>query len=102
MSDFRVGNHSKVSAMGTHRTNFFHFRCGSTDSIYGPVRNPWKYKFTKKATEPDDETTKSKRKKPRKEKATPAPVVKDDGDWYIAGGSSGGSAVSVATGVAFA
>lgn len=21
------------------------FRCGSIDSIYGPVRNPWKYRF---------------------------------------------------------
>ena len=48
--------------------------CGSVDSAFGAVKNPWLYPYDK----PDVE------------------------DWYIAGGSSGGSAVAVATGTAFA
>jgi Asp-tRNA(Asn)/Glu-tRNA(Gln) amidotransferase A subunit family amidase len=76
-------------------------RSGSTDSIDGPVRNQWKYNFSKKNILPEEEQP-GKSKKKRGRKAKPLPVKEDDGDWYIAGGSSGGSAVSVATGVAFA
>ena len=44
------------------------FRCGSIDSSFGPVMNPWKSRD----------------------------LISDD--WHIAGGSSGGSACAVATG----
>ncbi|XP_077515635.1 glutamyl-tRNA(Gln) amidotransferase subunit A, mitochondrial [Amblyomma americanum] len=56
------------------KTNMDEFGMGSgaTDSTFGPTRNPWQH-LGKDAT----------------------------GDWYIAGGSSGGSAVAVATGCAF-
>ena len=53
------------------------------DSVFGSVRNPWKYKFRKVGISEND-------------------TVADPEDWYIAGGSSGGSAVAVATGVAYA
>lgn len=56
----------------------FNHRAGSTDSIFGPVRNPWNYKFAQSGGEQDKTN-----------------------DWHIAGGSSGGSAVAVATGASF-
>lgn len=56
----------------------FYHRAGSTDSIFGPVRNPWNYKFAQSGREQDKTN-----------------------DWHIAGGSSGGSAVAVATGASF-
>lgn len=56
----------------------FNHRAGSTDSIFGPVRNPWNYKFAQSGGEQDKIN-----------------------DWHIAGGSSGGSAVAVATGASF-
>ena len=55
------------------------FSCGTVDGATGPARNPWKYKFGDGAG--DDEE----------------PV-----DWHITGGSSGGSAAAVATGVVYA
>ena len=59
--------------------NFF-CRCGTTDGCFGPVRNPWKYPWDKNNTD------------------APADGAKD---FHIAGGSSGGSAVAVATGMAY-
>lgn len=56
----------------------FNHRAGSTDSIFGPVRNPWNYKFAQSGGKQDKTN-----------------------DWHIAGGSSGGSAVAVATGASF-
>ncbi len=68
-------------------------RCGSIDSIYGAVRNPWKYDFT--GTNNSSSLTSSS---VRQQHATNEAY----NEWYIAGGSSGGSAVAVATGMAFA
>ncbi|KAL1430998.1 hypothetical protein MTO96_014411 [Rhipicephalus appendiculatus] len=64
----------KQGAVILGKTNMDEFGMGSgaTDSTFGPSRNPWKY-LGKDATD----------------------------EWHIAGGSSGGSAVSVATGCAF-
>jgi len=31
-------------------------RCGSIDSVYGPVRNPWKYKFKSQQSQSSTET----------------------------------------------
>lgn len=63
--------------VGKTNMDEFAMGCGSVDGVFGPVRNPWRYDFT---TEGDDEND----------------------DWFISGGSSGGSAVAVATGMAFA
>ncbi|XP_064629764.1 glutamyl-tRNA(Gln) amidotransferase subunit A, mitochondrial-like [Lineus longissimus] len=90
--------------MGKTNMDEFAMGSGSTDSIYGPVRNPWKYDFSRVKVEPkeeDGQVSKSKKKKMKKAKPV-IQVAEDDEDWYIAGGSSGGSAVTVATGVAFA
>ncbi|XP_074661529.1 glutamyl-tRNA(Gln) amidotransferase subunit A, mitochondrial-like [Tubulanus polymorphus] len=61
--------------VGKTNMDEFAMGCGSTDSYYGPVRNPWLYS--------------------RGENNQSA-------DWRVAGGSSGGSAVAVATGMCFA
>lgn len=64
--------------IGKTNMDEFAMGAGSTDSIFGPVRNPWNYKFSQSGGE----------------KA-------ETNDWHIAGGSSGGSAVAVATGACF-
>lgn len=64
-------------------TSFWFNRSGSTDSIFGPVRNPWNYTFCHSQHTGGSE-----------EQGGSA-------DWHIAGGSSGGSAVAVATGTCF-
>lgn len=63
--------------MGKTNLDEFAMGCGSVDSIFGAVRNPWKYDFSR-STDGSYDT------------------------WHIAGGSSGGSAVTVATGMAYA
>ncbi|XP_061193448.1 glutamyl-tRNA(Gln) amidotransferase subunit A, mitochondrial-like [Saccostrea echinata] len=67
--------------IGKTNMDEFAMGSGSTDSIFGPVRNPWKYKFSQ-----TDQSTDN----------LEGQAVADD--WHIAGGSSGGSAVAVATG----
>uniref|UniRef100_K1QZU1 Glutamyl-tRNA(Gln) amidotransferase subunit A-like protein n=1 Tax=Magallana gigas TaxID=29159 RepID=K1QZU1_MAGGI len=64
--------------IGKTNMDEFAMGAGSTDSIFGPVRNPWNYKFAQSGEEQDKTI-----------------------DWHIAGGSSGGSAVAVATGASF-
>lgn len=64
--------------IGKTNMDEFAMGAGSTDSIFGPVRNPWNYKFAQSGREHDKIN-----------------------DWHIAGGSSGGSAVAVATGASF-
>ena len=53
-----------------------HYSCrsGTVESLFGPVRNPWAYDF-----ESEDQKL----------------------DWFVAGGSSGGSAVAVAAGASY-
>lgn len=60
------------------------FRSGTVDSIYGPTKNIWGSPLQKLSSDKFVETN------------------EDFRDWRIAGGSSGGSAVAVATGSVFA
>lgn len=73
------------------KTNMDEFAMGAacSESYFGPTYNPWNCGLNFKAqnsTQTLDVCNKSN----------------DRNDWFIAGGSSGGSAVSVATGAAFA
>lgn len=92
--------------------NKFCFSSGSVDGIYGPVRNPWCYNFSKENKENysskeilhvDRHSLSSElyqsismQSIPDKQRLT------EDQNWHISGGSSGGSAVAVATGVCYA
>ncbi|KAG8444705.1 hypothetical protein GDO86_009757 [Hymenochirus boettgeri] len=67
--------------MGKTNLDEFAMGSGSIDSIFGPVRNPWSFSKTY-----------------REKKSRSHQVAKDDSDWVIAGGSSGGSAVAVSAG----
>ena len=60
------------------------FRSGTTESIFGPTKNIWGSHLISKANENENSDNEVERKQPN--------------DFYIAGGSSGGSAVAVATG----
>ncbi|KAK4337005.1 hypothetical protein RND71_044103 [Anisodus tanguticus] len=62
--------------------------CGSITSFYGPIKNPWKSHISFKVVDKNNDVL-------YKNKS-------NEDDWYIAGGSSGGSAVAVATGTCFA
>ncbi|OQR67853.1 glutamyl-tRNA(Gln) amidotransferase subunit A, partial [Tropilaelaps mercedesae] len=66
----------QAGAIVVGKTNLDEFAMGtgSTNSFFGPTKNPWRYERVTK-THPDD--------------------------FYIAGGSSGGSAVAVASGTCF-
>ncbi|ELU12262.1 hypothetical protein CAPTEDRAFT_114717, partial [Capitella teleta] len=69
----KLKSHGAV-IMGKTNMDEFAMGCGSVDSVHGPVRNPWGYDF----------------------------AAEDNDLWHIAGGSSGGSAVAVASGAALA
>lgn len=73
-----------VSVFPRYLTFLVHLRSGSTDGVFGPVKNPWSY-------------SKQYREK-RKEK----PRDENDSDWLITGGSSGGSAAAVSAFTCFA
>lgn len=77
------------------KTNMDEYAMGSgtIDSIYGPTKNPWKYNFY--STHCEDRQNKSIEQVGMRSYHT----LTDD--WHVAGGSSGGSAVAVASGVCF-
>jgi len=97
--------------------------CGTVDGAYGPVRNPWRYQFHQQADQHmqhasssnlasnvarvvnharDYQVSSSSAFNVETECSNASDADVDNTDWYITGGSSGGSAVAVATGVAFA
>ena len=89
------------------------YSCGSVDGAFGPVRNPWKYQFRNSVDIHHGElhatssTMSSVKLAGRRHSSHSAAASVDQNtseptDWYIAGGSSGGSAVAVAAGVALA
>lgn len=62
-----------------------YLRSGSTDGVFGPVRNPWSYS------------------RQYKEKSVPKSCSEDkESHWVITGGSSGGSAAAVSSFTCFA
>ena len=96
----------------------FRFSTGSVDSCYGPVRNPWRYDFSRQR-QVHDRTVPVKDRKSYMDRQrhfhhSAVDLIQhqqhvetlqpqdDYDDWYVCGGSSGGSAVAVATGICFA
>ncbi|XP_008848525.1 glutamyl-tRNA(Gln) amidotransferase subunit A, mitochondrial isoform X1 [Nannospalax galili] len=71
--------------MGKTNLDEFAMGSGSTDGVFGPVKNPWSYS------------------KQYREKRQPKPCEEEEGSgWLITGGSSGGSAAAVAAFTCFA
>ncbi|KAL1770387.1 hypothetical protein HispidOSU_023465 [Sigmodon hispidus] len=68
--------------MGKTNLDEFAMGSGSTDGVFGPVKNPWSYSKQHRERRPQDE--------------------RDGSYWLITGGSSGGSAAAVAAFTCFA
>ncbi|NWX86748.1 GATA amidotransferase, partial [Nothoprocta pentlandii] len=66
--------------LGKTNLDEFAMGSGSTDGVFGPVRNPWSY------------SRQYKEKNPSK-----SPSENEDSEWVITGGSSGGSAAAVSS-----
>lgn len=103
-----------------------YFSSGSTDSVAGPVKNPWTLLFRNSRKIPQSSyqnscckqmTTKehgqevsvsqrhihtSVLEDSRSDSSFQPLTFVDDSDWLVTGGSSGGSAAAVASGVALA
>ncbi|KAK3097319.1 hypothetical protein FSP39_008595 [Pinctada imbricata] len=96
--------------LGKTNMDEFAMGCGSVDSVHGPVRNPWKYPFEqalnmeKNNTDPFEQALNMEKNNTDPQRSTETGRRADHTsthhikDWHIAGGSSGGSAVAVATG----
>lgn len=82
------------------------------DGAFGPVRNPWKYRFEASwrdrpgAAQTAPSAARIADRGRQFHSASPSQSIDvdsgDSAEWFIAGGSSGGSAVSVATGAVLA
>lgn len=78
--------------IGKTNLDEFAMGCSSSNSIRGSVKNPWRSKLPFKVVD---------KEKGEGEAREQQNSLKNDDDWYIAGGSSGGSAVAVACGACF-
>lgn len=76
--------------IGKTNLDEFAMGCSSSNSVSGPVKNPWKSKLPFKVFDKNGECL-----------IENEIINRDQNDWYISGGSSGGSAVAVATGTCF-
>lgn len=111
----RLYNHG---ALLIGKTNLDEYAMGSENvySIYGPVQNPWKCKLKKLKNDLEqgarlmngtgchsNKNLGDSRSLHTETMASPqtVPTIVQEDDWYVAGGSSGGSAVAVATGACF-
>lgn len=82
------------------------------DGAFGPVRNPWKYRFeatrqdrpgtTQTATSVARHADRGRQFHSTSTSQSLDAEAGDGAEWFIAGGSSGGSAVSVASGAVLA
>ncbi|KAL5010613.1 hypothetical protein ScPMuIL_012918 [Solemya velum] len=101
------------------KTNLDEYGMGSAsvESIYGATRNPWKYRFSHRNNVEFENQVEQSNNGPDNENNdlyTSHPAMrgykgslsermgdKNYTDWHVAGGSSGGSAVAVASGICF-
>ena len=79
--------------IGKTNLDEFAMGCSSSNSVRGSVKNPWRSKLPFKVVDQDGQCLEDAGEQSTK--------PKDDKDWFIAGGSSGGSAVAVACGACF-
>ncbi|XP_060068359.1 glutamyl-tRNA(Gln) amidotransferase subunit A, mitochondrial-like [Ylistrum balloti] len=100
--------------MGKSNMDEYGMGSGSLDSIFGPVRNPWKYNFTNTQASEGISGPAARQQSCGKTVSTREfhrsvhpgtedgnPGIQEEGEWHVAGGSSGGSAVAVASGMCF-
>lgn len=86
----RLFNNSGAILVGKTNLDEFAMGAGTVDSFYGPCINPWNSELPFVAFDESNQVVHSNEK------------GRIENDWYLSGGSSGGSAVAVAVGACFA
>uniref|UniRef100_UPI00358F0AD8 glutamyl-tRNA(Gln) amidotransferase subunit A, mitochondrial isoform X2 n=1 Tax=Myxine glutinosa TaxID=7769 RepID=UPI00358F0AD8 len=78
--------------VGKTNMDEFAMGSGSTDGVFGPVKNPWSYSLQRRLASRGNVVEKLANDAPESR------PMEDLGDWCISGGSSGGSAAATAVG----